>query len=397
MVLYEEKEECCGCTACMSICTKQAITMQPDEEGFLYPQINSMLCTECKLCKKVCVLQNGYETAANLEAPDAYAVKHKDFETRMNSRSGGMFTAVSDYVLDKGGIVYGAGYKDHFVVCHKRATTKSERDEFRGSKYVQSELDDIFLLVKKDLQDDKWVLFSGTACQTAGLRAYLGSDDNKLILCDIICHGTPSPKVWKDYLSFMESRYKGTVSKVDFRNKKRFGWADHIESLEINGKEHDSRIYTVLFYKHDVLRPSCFNCKYTNMRRPADITLADFWGIDEAVADFNDNKGVSLVFLNTEEARRVFEEVKDSLDFEICTGKSFVHSSLKKPKTRPVNRNQFWADYQVYGFDRIVKNYAGDSFKVEVKKYVANVLKKLGLFGLARKILGREPKVEQIK
>lgn len=389
IILFNKKEDCCGCTACMSVCPKRAITMQPDEEGFLYPYINQNLCMECGLCERVCPFQNGYDKSANLATPDAYAVKHKNLETRMNSRSGGMFTAVSDFVLDNDGVVYGVGFKEYFKVCHKRATTKRERNEFRGSKYVQSEMDDIYSQVKKDLREDKLVLFSGTPCQTAGLNAYLGGAQDKLILCDIVCHGTPSPMIWNDYLSFMENKYNGTVIKVDFRNKKRFGWAAHRETLQINGKEFDSRIYTTLFYNHDALRPACFNCKYTNMKRPSDITLADFWGIDEAVVNFNDDKGVSLIFINNEKARKIFKEVKGRLDYKVCTGKTFIHPNLKQPTQCPSSREQFWQDYHNNGFANIAKKYAGDNYKGRVKKFIKKVFIKLKLLDVIRGVIGK--------
>ena len=392
VMIGDKKQDCCGCTACKSICPTKAITMKADEEGFLYPQIKHKLCSHCGLCRKVCAFQNGYDKSQNIEIPTAYAVKHKNMDIRLNSRSGGMFTAISDFVLKNSGVVYGVGYKDHFIVCHKRTTTKNQRDELRGSKYVQSQLDDIFMRLKKDLQENRWVLFSGTPCQTAGLNSFLDQANmkkDKLILCDIICHGTPTPKVWQDYLIFVENRYKGLITKVDFRNKELFGWHAHRETVEINGKIYDNNIYTKLFYKHDVLRPACFNCKYTNMKRPSDITLADFWGIDDVIVGFNDDKGVSLVFTNTEKGKWIFEEVKDGLDFKICTDTLFIHPNLKNPTKRPIDRDQFWEDYNEKGFEYILKKYACSSFKVRVKRVIVNLLMKLGLLGIIRKVMRR--------
>lgn len=380
---FNKKEDCCGCTACKNICPTQALVMKADVEGFLYPDINQKLCINCGLCKEVCAFQNGYDSSANLPMPDAYAVKHKDADVRMDSRSGGMFTAISDYFLENGGVVYGAGFKDSFVVCHKRATQKIERDEFRGSKYVQSDLNDIFLHIKTDLQDDMQVLFSGTPCQTAALNMYLlksGVNKDRLFLCDLICHGTPSPKVWRDYLLYMEKLKKGKITKVDFRNKRTFGWSTHIETITINGKEYSNDIYTTLFYSHYVLRPACFNCKYTNMKRPSDLTLGDFWGIDKIAADFNDNKGVSLVFVNTEKGRTIFESVKDKLEYINCTGKQFGHKNLREPHKVPIGRGKFWIDYQKYGFGYIAKKYGGNNLKDLLKKRLKSLFMKLGLF-----------------
>lgn len=390
--VFDKKEECCGCTACKSICPTKAIDMKTDNEGFKYPEINQKLCIDCGLCRKTCAFQNGYDISENFEIPDAYGVKHKNHEIRMESRSGGMFTAISDYILENDGVVYGVGYKNHFEVCHKRAIDRSQRDEFRGSKYVQSELNDVFLQVRNDLLEDKWVMFTGTPCQTAGLDIYLtrtGINKDKFILCDIICHGTPSPKLFKDYISYIEQKYKNKIENFDFRNKKKFGWEAHRESFKINNKEYYSDIYTTLFYKHDSLRPSCFNCKYTNMNRPSDITLADFWGIDKISPDFNDNRGVSLVFVNTEKGKKIFNNVKNKLDYLNCTGVSFIHPNLREPTKRPASREQFWKDYQKYGFEYIVKEYAEYNFKGIMKRYTLALVKKIGLYNIIRKILKR--------
>jgi len=354
--------------------------MEPDEEGFLYPHINKFLCIECGLCKNVCAFQNGYDVSDNLGVPIVYAVKHNDLETRMNSQSGGLFTAISDYILDKEGIIYGAGYKDHFTVCHKRATSKKERNEFRGSKYVQSEMNDIYLKVKEDLQGDKWVLFSGTPCQTAGLRSFLAYRYEKLIVCDIICHGTPSPKVWNDFILYMENKHKGIISTVNFRNKKRFGWASHRETIEINGQEFDSDIYAQLFYRHNILRPACFNCKYTNLNRPSDVTMADFWHIDEAIQNFNDNKGVSLCLINTAKAKEVFEEIKEDLDFRVFyTNQVYIQPNLKHPTKLPSKRGKYWNKYRAKGFSYLYKEQVKRSLRKIRKNRVREILKRFGL------------------
>lgn len=353
--------------------------MEPDSEGFLYPCINSDVCAECGLCIKVCAFQNGYSTPINLSIPRAYAVKHKDFDTRLNSRSGGVFTAITDIIFKSGGVVYGVGYRGRFVACHKKATNKYERDEFRGSKYVQSELGNVYKEIKKDLLSGKTVLFSGTTCQTSGLKSYLGKSHHNLVLCDLICHGAPSPLVWHDYLSYIEKKYKGTVSNVDFRNKKKFGWAAHYETITVNEKECDSRIFTNLFYHNACLRPSCYHCKYTNTRRPSDVTLADFWGIDDIVPDFSDNKGISLILINTEKGMEMFEKAKIDIDFVECTGREFIHPNLKKPTAKPVDRERFWLDYQRKGFGYIAKKYADYGLIGNTKRSIKYILKRLGL------------------
>lgn len=196
MIQITNKADCCGCTACASICAQHAISMEPDVMGFLYPKVDTDKCTECGLCEKVCAFNPNYDKSLNLLEPQIYAARHKDMHEIETSRSGAAFIAISDYVLEQGGVVYGAGYAEHFRVVHKRATNKEERNEFKGSKYVQSDLRDIFPQVKADLKQGLIVLFSGTPCQTAGLASYIGKRlREKLILVDIVCHGVPAPYI----------------------------------------------------------------------------------------------------------------------------------------------------------------------------------------------------------
>ena len=233
MIKINNPSDCCGCTACASICAHNAITMEPDVLGFLYPTVDESKCVDCGLCDKVCQFNDNYDRSLNLEQPLAYAARHKDIDEVMKSRSGAVFAAISDYILEQGGVIYGVGYKDHFRVSHKRATTKEERDEFRGSKYVQSDLTGIFRLVKEDLKKGLTVLFSGTPCQTSGLNAYVGKKlRENLILVDIVCHGVPSPFIWRDYIAHLEKEQGDQIVAVNFRDKELFGWKAHKESYK---------------------------------------------------------------------------------------------------------------------------------------------------------------------
>lgn len=233
MIQITDKSRCCGCTACASICAHDAITMQPDALGFLYPVVDKDKCVDCGLCEKVCAFNDHYDTSLNLPQPDAYAARHKDMKEVETSRSGAAFIAISDYVLENGGVVYGAGYTDHFRVVHKRAATKEERDEFKGSKYVQSDLTGVFRQVKQDLKDGLTVLFSGTPCQTAGLNAYIGKKlRENLILVDIVCHGVPGSYLWRDYIAYLEKKQGDKICWVNFRDKQEYGWKAHHETFK---------------------------------------------------------------------------------------------------------------------------------------------------------------------
>lgn len=376
MQIFTSKNECCGCSACEQICPKNAIKMTADNEGFLYPEIDSSLCVECGACKKVCAFQNG---CVKNHSQKAYAVKHKNLDTRMTSRSGGVFIAISDYILDRNGSVYGAAFDDDFSVCHIRTTTKSERDRLKGSKYVQSDVKDTFSSVKDDLKNGMYVLFSGTACQVAGLKNYLGkTDTSKLYTCDLVCHGVPSPKIWIEYLDYCERKFKGKVTNADFRDK-TIGWNTHKEAVWIDNQKHILKGYTYLFYENEIERPSCYNCKYSNLERPADFTLADFWGIDRLVSGFNDNKGVSLLLVNTDRGAELFDTVKNDVDYAECDIEKSIepNPNLYKATDKPASREAFWLYYHKKGFVKTYKKYYNKIVIKKIKKIISLKIKSI--------------------
>jgi coenzyme F420-reducing hydrogenase beta subunit len=382
ITLYTKKENCSGCTACMNICSKNAISMQVDEEGFLYPHINNELCVECGLCTRICPFHDDYSTNENFDTPLVYAVKHKSDDVRLSSSSGGMFTAISDYVLDENGVIYGVDFDENFVVCHKRATTVNERDKFKGSKYVQSDLNQIFKAVKDDLILNRYVLFTGTPCQTAGLYSYLNNKVNtkKLFMCDIVCHGTPSPKIWREYINFMTAKHKKKISQYHFRYK----WRGINVLMKFNDgssihNKNDLLTFINLFFSHVVLRPSCHNCKFTNFHRPSDITIADFWGIEKCKPEFEDNKGVSLVLLNTPKGQRLFDEIKRELVYEVSNAKDCPHPNLQHPSVASPKREEFWNDYYKYGFVYVIKKYVDYGLVAQSKILVKKILRKMKL------------------
>lgn len=296
----------------------------------------------------------------NWKEPKVYAVKHKDEDTRAASRSGGIFTALSDFVLDNHGVVYGCVLTDDFKAVHIRADNEIGRNLMRGSKYIQSRLGDTFKNVRTDLEDGRDVLFSGTSCQVAGLKAYLQKEYENLFCVDIVCHGVPSPKVWGAYLSWQEEKNKSKITAVDFRNKKDFGWRAHMETLYFdNGKSVSSGIFRTLFYGHNVLRSSCYECPYKSVMHPGDITIADYWGVENAAPEFDENKGVSLVLVNNETGERVLDEVKDKLVWKRTRIEDSMQPPLKAPFPKPKTREHFWKDFENKDFSYIAKKYGG--------------------------------------
>lgn len=381
MIKILDPAKCCGCTACAAVCTHNAITMQADALGFLYPVVDEKKCTNCGLCEKVCAFNDNYDKSLNLKQPTAFGARHKNMDEVATSRSGAAFIAISDYILENGGIVYGAGYTDHFRVVHKRATTKEQRNEFKGSKYVQSDLTGIFRQVKEDLRNGYKVLFSGTPCQTAGLNSFVGNKlrDN-LILIDIVCHGVPAPYIWRDYLNYLEKKHKSSICSVDFRDKNKFGWAAHRESFRFAGnKETSTYTYTYTFYKHIMFRHSCGICKYTNLQRPSDITIADFWGWQKTDPMINaDDKGLSLVLCNTNKGQEVFDIIKKRMEVVEAELKNCLQPNLQKPSEIHPLRMDFERDYAKKGFEYVMKKYAdlGWSYKINViKQRIKRIIK----------------------
>lgn len=384
MIILSDVKDCCGCTACASICAHDAIMMEPDALGFLYPRVDESKCVDCGLCEKVCQFNDNYDHSLNFQEPMAFAARHKNIQEVMKSRSGAAFVAISDIILEQGGVVYGAGYKDHFRVAHKRAITKEERDEFRGSKYVQSDLTGVFRQVKDDLINGLTVLFSGTPCQTSGLNAFVGKKlRQNLVLVDIVCHGVPSPYLWRDYLAFIEEKEGDTISMIYFRDKEMFGWKAHREAYKFENRcgKKPFMTFTYLFYKHIMLRHSCGVCHFSNTIRPSDITLADFWGWEENVPGMNDDdKGISLVLLNNEKGKKIFIGASDVLEIKQVSLSNSFQPNLKRPTSIHPLRMKFEEDYKKKGFAYVLKKYCEPKRPSFFRKILRQVKQKVLVF-----------------
>lgn len=380
MIRIIDPADCCGCTACASICAHNAITMRPDVMGFLYPVVNEVECVECGLCEKVCAFNKHYDKSLNLRQPDAYAARHKDMNEVETSRSGAAFIALSDWILKQKGAVYGAGYTDHFRVVHKRATTNEERDEFKGSKYVQSDMGNVFRQVKQDLKNGMIVLFSGTPCQTSGLNAYVGKILRKnLYLVDIVCHGVPAPYIWRDYLNYLEKKQGSKICWANFRDKQKFGWRAHTETFNfVNQKQSQENSFTYLFYQHIILRHSCEKCHFTNTQRPSDITIADFWGWEKTDSSINtDNKGVSLVLVNTEKGKNIFKSVRHNLDTIPAKLDNCLQPNLQFPSAIHPKRMDFEQKYEKKGFSYVMNKYGNSGWRFKLKSLIKRIKKKI--------------------
>ncbi len=361
MINVKDRSRCCGCTACKAICPHDAITMKEDALGFPLPVVDMDRCVDCGLCERVCdfVREHPSLDTAGLEV-DVLAARNRCDATVRESQSGGAFTALSDVVLSSGGTVYGAVMKDDFTVGHMRAVTTEERDRMRGSKYVQSDMGDIFRQVREDLSQGRTVLFAGTPCQVAGLASYVPAGLKKnLLLLDFVCHGVPSPAIWKDYVDYMSR--KGKLQQVCFRDKSLEGWKIHKESfLYENGRKEIRETFRVLFYKNIMLRHSCAVCPYHLGNRKADMTMADFWGVGEVLPAFDGNEGTSMLISHTDKGR---ELIKASSSLETVVVKvdgSFLerkNPNLLRPSKIYKDRNQFEEEYAEKGFVHVARRW----------------------------------------
>lgn len=361
MIEITNKKDCSGCHACANICPKKCITMQADKEGFLYPTINKELCTNCGLCKKTCPIIN--RKIDEKVVPKAFACFNKDDSARLKSSSGGIFPLLAEYVLEKGGVVFGAGFNSELEVVHQYVEKIEDLDVLRMSKYVQSRIGETYKQAQEFLKAGRQVLFTGTPCQIEGLNAYLKKDYDNLLTQDLICHGVPSPAILKEYLKYRQAEANAEIKNVEFRSKYR-GW--HKLSFVINFKNgvssktsaiNDRYMNMFLFNKN--LRPSCHDCKFKKISRVSDITLADFWGLKKVAPELDDNKGTSLALVHSQKGLKVFEEIKEKLvlkevDFKKATRKNPMIKSSSKKHPR---RARLMRDFNKIPFKKFLKKH----------------------------------------
>lgn len=298
-----------------------------------------------------------------------FLVKHKNFDIRLKSRSGGIFTALSDYILENNGVISGVVLENITKAKHICTTSAFERDLMRGSKYIQSNIGENFMQIKKLLSQGKFVLFSGTPCQVFGLKCFLKNIDYpNLLTMDIVCHGVPSNRVWEDYVKFLEEKNGTKIVDVNFRNKIKFGWQSHVETFYFeDNTSFDSTLYKDMFYGHEILRPSCNVCKFKNLDRVSDITIGDAWGVTEANPNFNDDNGVSLVLLNSKKGEDFFSKCLDKIDYLECDINKYKQPPLRNNFDLP-KRNSFWKFYNKNSFLKVKKRYE----KIVIRRKIIN-------------------------
>lgn len=379
MVNISDKEKCCGCSACRNVCPLQCIDMTADNEGFLYPVVNQSICVDCHLCEKVCPINNKKEKQQQYEK-SCYAAISRDEKLRSSSSSGGIFSELATEILHVGGVVYGAAMDETCKnVVHTEVKDVKNLPSLQGSKYVQSDMNEIYLKVQDSLEHGKTVLFSGVSCQINALKSYLGKNYTNLICVDVICHGVPSPRLWKKYTDYLEEKYRAAISNVQFRYKK-YVWQSfgmYYENDNSNSyycsKEFDP--FLRMFLNDYCLRPSCYMCQFKGFDREADITIGDFWGVDEYTPGLNDGKGTSIVLIHSLVGQRLFEKIMNKLQCERIEYKDVFEKhndamlqSVKKPK----ERKDFFEKMNSVSFEELAKIFVPLSMKQKIRFFLKN-------------------------
>lgn len=398
MISINSEKDCCGCSACVQICPQKCIELEDNSEGFYYPKVNASDCINCHLCEKVCPFLNIGDSREYLSI---FAAKNTDDVVRLQSSSGGIFSLIAENVIEKNGVVFGAVFDQSWQVCHSYTEKKDGLERMRGSKYVQSNILNTYKETKHFLDGGRIVLFSGTPCQIAGLKRYLSKDYINLITVDLVCHGVPSPLVFKEYLNSFQSedsinikpsspmQKKTDILKVSFRDKS-MGWQRYGFSIQMsennkiaNDKTHlyfedkNSDPYLKGFISNLFLRPSCYTCPIKKGNSGADITLSDYWGINSEHPDFFDDKGVSCIIAYTEKGLRYLHNLKLE-KINTTMNKFVIHNpSYYKSFKEPTNRKDFWISFHKDGVLTALNRYTRMTVRAYLRSFPIRLISKL--------------------
>lgn len=389
MISIKNNVDCCGCNACGDVCPKGSITFQVDHEGFWYPVVDMATCIDCKLCENVCPILTKADNIKRYKAPKVYAAYSKDENVRIDSTSGGIHSTLANYIYSQGGYVGGAVYNKDFTVSHVVSDDRSLLPEIRSSKYIQSSMEGQYKEVKRLLDEGEKVFYCAAPCQIQALYKYLKHDYDNLVTSDFICRGVNSPKVFLSYLNMLERQYGAKVTRVKFKAKK-WGW--HNFSLRVNfengneyckDREHDLFFIGYLQYGN-FARPSCYECSFKGFPQKADITLGDFWGIEKLDVSLDNDKGTSLVMVNSEKGRQLLESIENNIvsrEFSMedaLKGNGAMKSSLQ---TSYPTRVEFFNALDNYPFDMVAKKYFPmPSIRTTLKKVLMERLRKYYYF-----------------
>lgn len=377
MINIKNKDNCCGCSACVEICPRHCISFNNDKEGFKYPIVNIEECIDCHLCEKVCpVIHQGDEKLPIKN----YAAINKNLEIRKRSSSGGFFYLLASKIIKQGGIVWGAKFNKDWEVVMDYTDNIDGLLPFMGSKYVQANPLNCYIDAKRFLQEGKTVLFTGTPCQISGLRLFLQKEYDNLLLVDVICHGVPSPLFWQKYLKEIKSSFPGReLSYVGFRDKVE-GWKKFSLFLDFENKLFHQPFtynsYMKLFLGNYILRPSCYKCPVRKGKSGSDITIGDFWGIQNIFPAIDDDMGVSSVLVNSDKGYNFIKDL--DADFYECTYDNILksNSALRESYQIPKKRSYIFR-HTKKSFDYLVKIIENGTFRNRIKRKIYNLIKNI--------------------
>ena len=381
VVLFENKSDCCACGACLNVCSKSAISMKPDAEGFLYPEIDPNKCVECGVWKRVCK----YKTSDLNAVESTYAVTNRDEKQIMKAASGGLFSAAASAILSDGGCVFGATLtfdSGHPDTHHIMVENKEDLWKLQGSKYVQSRIGRTYQQAKECLQHGRTVLFSGTPCQIAGLKSYLEKVYENLYTMDLICHGVPSAEFFDGYIQELNKKYRGKVTEYKFRDKTK-GWGMNTAFEIVRGDKKTTifktakvQSYLSLFYDCKIFRENCYSCPYASSSRVGDVTIGDYWGIEnehpelDHDPDFDKEKGISCLLINSHKGQELFELIKNQIHFvpSQFAKVAKTNGQLKAPSVMPMERNNILDINRRNGYEG-VERYFSRKYRYQILLY----------------------------
>ncbi|MBM6765069.1 Coenzyme F420 hydrogenase/dehydrogenase, beta subunit C-terminal domain [Faecalicoccus pleomorphus] len=397
MIQITDKTKCCGCSSCANACPRSAINMLPDSEGFIYPIVDKALCINCGICNRVCPIENRPINSSPVR--ESYVLRAVDKDVLMNSTSGGFITPLAEYVLDHHGVLCAAAYDKDFKIKHIIIDKVAEYylSNIRGSKYVQSSLGDCYIEIKRYLERKRMVCFVGTTCQVNGLKAFLCKEYEQLITVDLVCHGTPSPKLWDKYLNYQKTKYHSKIQEISFRNK-TYGY--HSGTMKIcfsNGKIYygSARVDYMLksFFREIASRPICYQCPFKTLDRCSDFTIYDCWHASELIAGLkDDDRGYTNVIVQSEQGKKLLQHISERYEmYKADTEKAInLDGIMVLNSAKPhIRRSEFYV-----GID-------GRTMQEQIQKFIPVrkldilvergkvVLYRLGIYRIVRKVLGK--------
>lgn len=383
MITITDKSKCSGCSACYSICPKEAIIMKDDNEGFLYPEVDNGKCVDCGLCDKVCPVNAPAKT--NERITKKYVVQNLDDSERIHSTAGGFFSVVARFVIeDLNGVVFGVGFNDKNEIIHKKATTIEELSDMRGSKYVQSNLGSTFNQIKELLHKGRTVLFVGTPCQVNAVEKLINSENlrKNLITIDLMCMAVSSPRIYSDWIKFLENKYHSKVKKVAFRDKS-YGYSTanvriQFESGKILEQHKDAKSMCKLMFSGYNMRPACYECAFRCIDRAGDFTIGDFHSIDKVEPSMDDDKGTTCLWVHSQKANQIMAEIQESLKIKLLDEKcSSCLSKTLRIKSIPEDRKDFFIDAETLSYEDLTKKWIKNSFKSVLSNNLRPIINKL--------------------